>query len=64
MNLRVVSDEKAMDPGAGTDSGDGMDLKAAECAPGPWRSVSEKDVTAVGAYSEVTIISPSMTRTR
>ena len=30
MGHRVVSDEKAMDPGSGTDSGECMDLKAAE----------------------------------
>ena len=30
VGLRVVSNEKAMDPGAGTDSGEGMDLRAAE----------------------------------
>ena len=30
VGLRVVYDERAMDPGAGTDFGEGMDLRAAE----------------------------------
>ena len=43
VGLRVVYDERAMDPGAGTDSGEGWGIQSLR-----------RMVTEVGAYSKVT----------